>query len=260
MKPNCIWFAVALVLLVVDETTATLTATWNAAVAASNPLNWYRLDDASGNMAFDAGTDHRNGTYGSGAIDAIREVPGLVGKAVRFGNQSTIFLSAPDLTGDWTAEFVLKRIGSKRSSVLIRGVPFEFPSQALKLEQFENTGQVGFTQYGQVDATFTPPVFSPLDEWIHLVYVNRIGSGLSLYLNGELAGSHPSNINLPRDQIGSWSDTVPESPFAIMDEVVLYNRALTGSEIAAHFAAVPEPGSCLLAILSLFAISCQRRR
>lgn len=251
MKAHSAWFGVVIPILLVCNASAAIPAAWNSVITASNPLNWYRLDELSGGTAVDSGSEQRNGNFGVGAIDATRGIPGLVGTAVQFGNQSTIFLSAPDLAGDWTAEFVLKRIGSKRSSVLIRGIPFEFPSQALKLEQFDSTGQVGFTQFGQVDATFSPPVFSPLDEWIHLVYVNRIGSGIDLYMNGVLAGRHPSNISLPRDQIGSWSDTIPESPLAIMDEVVLYNRALSPVEIAAHFAIVPEPTSWLIAVAAL---------
>ena len=267
MKSRFIWFAAVISFLGSNEATASPSTSWNSAITASSPLNWYRLDELSGHTAVDTGIEHHNGTYGLGALDAVRGVPGLVGTAVQFGDQSTVFVSAPELTGDWTAEFVLKRIGSKRSSVLIRGVPLEFPSQALKLEQFDNTGQVGFTQYFQVDATFTPPVFSPLDRWIHLVYVNRSGSGLSLYLNGILAGSHPSSINLPRDQIGSWSDTVPESPLAILDEVVLYDRALNSTEVAAHFAAIPEPNSFSMAVGYLLVVGygrwlhfCRRHR
>ena len=106
--------------------------------------------------------------------------------------------------------------------------------------------------------SLTPPLLHPffrLDEWIHLVYVNRTGSGIDLYMNGELAGHHPSNIALPRDQIGSWSDTIPESPLAIIDEVVLYDRALSPIEISAHFALVPEPIWSPIA-LAAFAIHC----
>jgi hypothetical protein len=125
-------------------------ADWNSTIAASNPLNWYRLDELSGSTAIDYGSQHLNGTYGTGALDAIRGIPGLVGTAVQFGNQSSVFLHASDLTGDWSAEFVLDRIGSKASSTLIRGVPFAFPSTALKLEQYPNTEQIGFTQYGAI--------------------------------------------------------------------------------------------------------------
>ncbi len=142
------------------------------------------------------------------------------------------------------------RTGSKTSSVLIRGVPLTFPSQALKLEQYPGTEQIGYTKYGIVDATFSPGASAPLNKWIDIVYVNRAADDqISLYVNGALAGTRTDHFNLSRDQIGSWSDTVPESPLAIMDEVVLYNRALSPNEIAAHFAAaIPEPTSSELAV------------
>jgi hypothetical protein len=239
-------------LAICAELRADVGAGWNSTIAASNPLNWYRFDELSGTTAIDYGSEHRNGTYGTGALDPTRGVPGLVGTAEQFGDQSTIFLSAPDVGGDWSAEFVLMRTGSKVSSVLIRGVPFAFPTQALKLEQYPSTHQVGYTKYGIVDATFSPPVTAPLSTWIDLVYVNRAAQDtVSVYVNGAVAATRTDHFDLPRDQIGSWSDTVPESPLAVLDEAVLYNRALSDSEIASHFAAVPEPSSLATGCMAL---------
>lgn len=231
-------------------------ADWYLAVTASHPLNWYRFDELTGTIAVDHGSQQLNGTYGSGALDSTRGVSGLVGAAAQFGDQSTVFLSAPEVTGDWTAEFILKRTGSKRSSVLIRGIPFAFPSQALKLEQFENTHQIGYTKFGIVDATYSPGASAPLNEWVHVAYVNRAAANrVSLYVNGTLAGTRIDHFDLPRDQIGSWSDTIPESPLAIMDEIVLYKRALSEPEIAMHWAAIPEPDSAKLAYVLGFAFA-----
>ena len=194
-------------------------ADWTSTIAASDPLDWYRFDETTGSTAIDYGSAQLNGTYGSGALDATRGIPGLVGTAALFGNQSTVVLNGSDVTGDWSAEFVLDRVGSKQSSVLIRGVPLAVPSTALKLEQYPNTEQIGFTQYGVADYTFSPAVPTPLNQWIDLVYVNHAGAGMDLYLNGVLVGTSSTNITLERYQIGSNSDTVPESPLAIMNAV-----------------------------------------
>jgi hypothetical protein len=184
-----------------------------------------------------------------------------VGTAAQFGDQTTVFLSAPDILGDWTAEFIVKRTGAKRSSVLIRGIPFSFPSQALKLEQFDNTQQIGYTKYGIVDAIFSPPAISPLNEWTFLSFVCRAADDrVDLYVNGALAATRIDHFNLSRDQIGSWSDTTPESPLAILDEVVLYNRALSAGEIATHYAAIPEPSSSILFGSTLIGVASLRRR
>jgi len=232
-----IWTVAA---IIVATCCAELRAEWNSTIAASNPLNWYRFDELTGNSAVDYGSELRDGTYGSGAVDAIRGIAGRVGGAAQFVNQSTVFLSAPDIVGDWSAEFLLMRTGAKRSSVLIRGIPFALPSQALKLEQFNNTHQVGYTKFGIVDAVFSPPVTPHINEWFHLTYVNELAANkVSLYVNGALAATRTDHFDLSRDQIGSWSDSIPESPLAVMDEAVLYNRPLSAAEITAHFNAIP---------------------
>jgi hypothetical protein len=233
---------------------------WNAAVAASNPLNWYRFDELSGSVAIDYGSQGLNGVYGAGALDATRGLSGRAGGAVQFGNQSTVFLSGADLAGDWSAEFVVKRTGSKRSSVLIRGIPFALPSQALKLEQFNDTHQIGYTKYGIVDATFSPTATATLNTWMHLVFVNRAADDrISLYVNGALAGTRIDHFSLSRDQIGSWSDTIPESPLAVMDEVAIYSRALSAAEIAQHAAVIPEPTAATLACVLGISLNAARR-
>jgi len=209
-------------------------ADWNSVVSASNPL-------ASVSAAVDYGSAHSNGTYGSGAFDAARNVQGVVEKAAQFGNQGTVLLNEADLTGVWSPEFVVERTGTKRASMLIRGLPLTFPTIGLDLEQFQSTGQFGFVQYGVENYLFTPNVPSPIDQWRHIVYVNRAGSGFSLNLNGVFAGSNALNISLSRYQIGSNTGTIPESPLTIMDEAILHNRALSPAEIAALAAAVPDP-------------------
>jgi hypothetical protein len=169
-------------------------------------------------------------------------------------------MNGSDVTGNWSAEFVLKRIGTKVSSVLIRGTPFAFPTTALKLEQYPGTEQIGFTQYGVADYTFSPAVPTPLNQWMDVVYVNRVGSGLSLYLDGQLVGTNPNGIVFNRYQIGSHADTVPESPLAIMNAAVLYDRAISPAEIAAHWVAVPEPSTWLIAAIGIGSLLLMRRR
>jgi len=220
-------------------------ADWYTTITASNPLNWYRFNELSGSTAVDYGSQHLNGTYGVGAEDAIRGVQGIVGRAAQFSNKSTVFLNGPAITGSWSAEFVIYPTAFSEAS-LIRGQPFAFPSTALKLEQFPHTGLIGYTQFGVADYTFSPAVPTPLNQWIDLVYVNTPGSGMKLYLNGVLVGANSHNIDLSRYQFGSNTDM--GSLVGIMNHAVIYNRALSPAEIAAHAAAVPEPSTILLGL------------
>lgn len=220
-------------------------ADWNSTIASSSPLNWYRLDEISGLTAFDYGSEGRDGAYGTGVHAPVRGATGLVGGAVEFdGNQDNTLFNAPALTGDWTAEFLIKKTGTKFSAELLRGAPLEFPSTHLKLEQYPNTGEVGYTESFVVDRVFSPPVVASVGEFIALAYVKK-ASGMEAYINGVLKGTNSSTISLSRYQFG---DTASESPFAIVDEIVVYDRALSVDELALHFHSIPEPTSLAVAV------------
>jgi len=215
------------------------------------------LDETTGNVAIDYGSQQTNGIYGNGANAPARGAAGLVGGAVEFdGDRKNILLNNSPLTGDWSAEFIIKKTGTKFSAELIRGAPLESPSSHLKLEQYPNTGQVGFTESFIADHVFSPPVVAPLDQFVHLVYV-KDGGGMKAYLNGALAGTSTSSVALYRYQFG---DTETESPIAVVDEIAIYNRALTATEIARHYAAIPEPGSSALLLAGASMADLRRRK
>lgn len=231
-------------------------ADWNSTIAASNPLNWYRLDE-SGPTAIDYGSEELDGTYGTGIHAPTQGVPGLVGTAVEFdGDRRNILLAGSALSGDWSAEFIVKKTGTKSSAELLRGVPLASPSTHLKLEQYPNTGQVGYTQSFVADRVFSPPVVAPIGEFVDLVYVKTAGE-MKAYVNGVLEGTNGSTISLSRYQFG---DTETESPIAVVDEIVVYDRALSATEVAAHFNSIPEPSSITLAAMGFVLLGIVGRR
>jgi hypothetical protein len=237
--------------------TANARADWNSTIASSNPLNWYQLNELSGSTAFDHGSEGLNGTYGVGVNAPTRGVAGLVGTAVSFdGDRKNIVLGGSDLTGDWSAEFIVEKTGSKFSAELLRGVPLAFPSSHLKLEQYPNTQQVGYTESFVADRVFSPPFVAPIGKFIDLVYV-KTSSQMTLYVNGILSGTNGSTIPLARYEFG---DTESESPIAVVDEIVIYNRALSAPEIGDHFNSIPEPSSFILAALGVIGLIAWRRR
>ena len=91
-------------------------------------------------------------------------------------------------SGDVTMEFVLEGNPSASATAAYLAVGANASSN-LRYEQFNNTGQLGFTQLGVADYLFSPAVPSP-NIPVHVAYV-WIQSSLTmkLYLNGSLAGS-----------------------------------------------------------------------
>jgi hypothetical protein len=91
-------------------------------------------------------------------------------------------------SGDVTMEFILEGNPnfSAGSAYLAVGAN---TSSNLRYEQWNNTGQLGFTQLGVADYLFSPTVPSP-NIPVHIAYVWQAASRtMRLYLNGSLAGS-----------------------------------------------------------------------
>jgi hypothetical protein len=93
-------------------------------------------------------------------------------------------------SGDVTIEFIVtgNPSASGASSYLAVGAN---ATSNLRYKQFNNTGQLGFTQLGVADYLFTPGVPSPQTP-VHIAYIWESGPRtMKLYLNGSFAGSAP---------------------------------------------------------------------
>lgn len=90
-------------------------------------------------------------------------------------------------SGDVSMEFILTGDAAvTNTSFLAVG---EATSSSLRYELWNNTGNMGFTQGGVADYTFSPAVPSPTQP-THVTYVwNSASLTMSLYLNGNLAGT-----------------------------------------------------------------------
>jgi hypothetical protein len=91
-------------------------------------------------------------------------------------------------SGDVTIEFIVAGNPAAGSGSAYLAVGANATSN-LRYEQFNNTGQLGFTQLGVLDYTFTPASPSPVDP-THITYVwNNATKTMSLYVNGSVAGT-----------------------------------------------------------------------
>jgi hypothetical protein len=108
----------------------------------------------------------------------------------------------------------------------------------LKLEQYSNTYNVGFTIFGVGDYKFS--YTAPQNVWTHLAFVAS-GTQMQLYANGALAGTISTNIPCPRGYIGAGYLSSGAKFLDYMkgglDEVQIFNRALSATEISSIYGA-----------------------
>ncbi|HOB98382.1 MAG TPA: LamG domain-containing protein [Verrucomicrobiota bacterium] len=229
-----------------------LCADWATEVSSANPVNWFRFDELSGSVVNDHGSANIDGSY-VGAVGLGSA--GLVGGAAAFDAGSHVFLGAANLPTDWTLEAIYKAdtVAGGVSMGLV-GADFAAASDrmAIKAEQWNETGQMGYTVFGVVDVTFTDSLAATPASFAHVVFVGQ-SSGVSLYVNGALAGSDATSTPLARWALGTGAiradGTLVDPLTGVIDEIVIYGRALSPAEISAHYNAIPEPTVLTLGLL-----------
>ena len=204
-----------------------LTNAFGSILAPSGLTNWWA---AEGNPNDIYGTNHATPWNG------LSYVAGKQGLAFHFDG-STSYLNVPgaaSLPVPWTACMWVNRQNAPGSGAALLGDG----TYELKLEQYNGTRQVGVTQFGVGDYNFGYIV--PAGAWTHLAFVGTSG-GTSLYVNGVLQSTLANSMPLPRGYIGAGyvtsSAKFVDYMLGSLDEVLLFNRALSGPEINAIYAA-----------------------
>ena len=161
-----------------------------------------------------------NGHHGTLVAAHPDWVTGVLGGALDMDAQEYISIGVADIVPPWTASMWVKRQDNPNpGAILMRSSAF-----ALKLEQWYNTKNVGFTRFGVADYNFG--YSAPLESWVHLVFVGT-KSGTTLWVDGEARGYVGASISCPMNTISAAS----ESLYAVLDEVAIWERALSGTEI-----------------------------
>jgi len=184
-------------------------------------IRCWNFDEGDGNQA----KDSWGNTYGT-IVNAQWTAEGKAGNALEFNGSAYITTGVQNITPPWTAAMWVKRGQSSYDSTTLLGSS----NGALKLEQWQNTGKVGFTKYGTADYVFD--YSAPIGEWVHLAFVCDT-SGTSLYVNGEFKEKINAVIDCPLTTIGASSrfGTPNEYLSGTLDEIKIFNWALTATEI-----------------------------
>jgi uncharacterized repeat protein (TIGR01451 family) len=159
------------------------------------------------------------------------------GTAVTFdGLTGVVQVGIGPVPTPWTAEFWVNRQQAFDNSAILIGDS----STALKLEQFQNTRQVGFTRFGFNDYVFN--YIAPTNTWVHLAFV--CDTGTRLYVNGILQDNNTNTISLPMGQLGAdITNRYSNHLRGTIDEVRLWNIARSQAQIQAgmnHSLTLPQ--------------------
>ncbi len=180
-------------------------------------VGYWKFDEGNGTTAQDSSGAGNTGTL----VNGPTWTTGKIGSALRFdGTNNYVDIGAQDVAYPWAASFWVKREDSSNSNAAL----LDSSNYSLKLEQFPDTDKVGVTAYGVDDYTFNYE--APINIWAHLVFVGT-QTQVVLYVDGTLAETIAASISCPMAQISS----VSRAAKGTIDEVHIYNRALTASEI-----------------------------
>ena len=223
---------------------------YRAAVLADAPAAYFRLGDATpvdaadevGPAAcsyFGKVSPGREGAVASGNTavvfgDADRRVGAVnCGDRFDFAGQAAFSLELwfkGESTGDYKT-----LVGKYRDPTVAAGYKLHLLNKTLTFARGNNGS----------DQTLAPFDLPMLGLWTHVV-ATYDGAFMVLYIDGALQRTIPSVVSVPDSstdfQIGAENGaTNPTTPFfGSIDEVAVYERALTGAQARAHFIAATE--------------------
>lgn len=196
----------------------------------------WSFDEGEGTEATDSG-----GLNFHGLINGATWATGKVGSALRFDGNDLVQIPAYDGTGalnpgtaltvetwikptvnmkDWQ-KIICKNQGTKTDYSIIS----------------RSDNRIGFSiKMGNVAQTAYSPSPISLNKWTHVVGTYD-GAKLSLYLNGNLVKSFAvtGRINYNHGSLYIGGDTANANFKGLIDEVSIYERALTAAEILTNY-------------------------
>jgi hypothetical protein len=210
-------------------------------------VGWWRFDEGTGNVAKDS-----SGNGNDGTISGASWVDGKYGKALSFDGASDYVqvssITSLQITGALTLSAWVKLDSLTGSSAIVaKGWLGEY------WWRIEVGGQMLFghgDNWGNIEEIYSGAAGIVSGEYFHLAVVrNPVTMKLYFYVNGvqlsspdytTLTGTSNQPVLIGKDSGGAYLD-------GIIDEVRIYNRALSATEIGNLFQKGPDFSSRLLA-------------
>ncbi|MGP8239594.1 MAG: LamG-like jellyroll fold domain-containing protein [Limisphaerales bacterium] len=203
-----------------------------AQVLALQPTLYLRLDDKSANPpALNLGSlgAAANGRYLEGLEPSATDLtspsfPGFASSNLGLvfnGTGQAVAFDYTNIPVPWTFTCWVNRQDAPGASAVL----MYSSASGLKLEQYDNTLDVGFTAYGVADYTFN--YSAPDGTWTQLTYVGT-QDGTTLYVNGSPTDTNAGSISLPMTSLGVVNGDLLSGT---VDEVATFNQALLDGQI-----------------------------
>ncbi|MBA2733141.1 MAG: LamG domain-containing protein [Acidobacteria bacterium] len=205
--------------------------TYVQSVLNSNPVAYWRLGEASGTTAADQ-KGVNPGTYTNGVVlGAAGAVPGNTAATFDGTNDHVVAADSASLdTGDiFTAEAWIKPSLLGRSNTIVNkfGSYFLYLDGANKIVLYKpSVGPIATSTTGISDTTS-----------FHHVAVTKNGATVKIYLDGVDVTGTVTNRTVVNSTGGLYIGSGGGYFKGVIDEVAIYNTALSASTIAAHYAA-----------------------
>src|SRR6266702_2805264 len=215
---------------------------YQSVVLADNPIRYYRLGEASGTVATDIGSQAQNGTLNGGiTLGQAGLLTGDSDTAELFDGR-TGYIDTPSeaIGATFTLEVWGKTTVDARMALVAQGT-----SDLLTITYYLRVGSTtqaansGSTSASGVYQETTSPV-APLTGQHHYV-LTYDGTNLTYYFDGTVfsqttvSGTPSSLIN--HTMIGRMGDLTSQNWSGTLDEVAIYNTALSAGQVSAHYTA-----------------------
>jgi hypothetical protein len=246
----------------IDSATMTLSiaspiaASYEAFVSAANPVSWWRLDDQVGSPLMLDAMGRADGFYTNLSAGPTLGVPGALAgdanKAVHFdlaGKGWGEVTTPPVTTGDFTFECWARTTNTTDGLCPLSSFRNQYGNNFQRTSDgvWRSYGGYGETDAGvgeRQDAMGN----SVSGQWTHLVIIYSGATAQKNYYNGVWDNNGPfvdnsRNLNTPLriGCVGPYPGELNVFMSGEVDEVAIYNRALTDAEILSHYQSAQFP-------------------
>lgn len=221
---------------------------YSSEVLADNPLLHLRFQETAGTTcansgslggnATAAGTHTRNVSTGMAGLDIGIELDGTSGK-VTYPDTASL-----DITGDVTYECWFYADSLQDRMLMTKG------TTSSSAGYYMNVRAEGIIRVGKTGVIILDTSTSgyAAGAWIHAAFT-RSGNNYTIYKNGSsfATGTNSTTIAATSEVFGIGNFPIDGGAFTFfdgkIDEVAVYNTALSGARIAAHYAARNDSGA-----------------